>query len=115
MNIFRKINNYLSFYWFIVLYGCVLYAFIKIGRLPELGKPDPKEVISNFSIFFSLFNYSTFFILLGLILNGFYLFNMFREKNRSIDFSLYFFMMNTILWMILFFIDPYGFKEWFFD
>ena len=112
----RKLNNYLSSYWFIILYGCVLYVTIKTGKLPQYENPSPRDIIIGFTNYcFWPFNYIFSSLVLGIILNGRYIYNCLRYTKQPIDFSAKFFMVSLLLFVIHITADPFGFVEWFVD
>jgi len=115
METLRKLNNYISSYWFFLILGAVLWTYLKIGRLPFYSSPDPKEVFANFDVLFAIYNYSTFFMLLGLVLNSWFIIKNFKNIGNLFEKSTIFFFVNISFWLIEIFIDPFGFNAWFFD
>ena len=115
METIRKVNNYISSYWFFLIFSAVLWTYLKIGKLPSFSSPDPKEIFSNFKILFAIYNYSTFFMLLGIILNIWFLIKNMKNIWKVFEKSTIFFAVNISLWLIQIFIDPMGFNAWFFD
>jgi hypothetical protein len=115
METIRKINNYVSSYWFIIIFSAVLWTYLKIGKLPSFSSPDPKEIFSDFDILFAIYTYSTFFMLLGMVLNIWFLIKNLKNIGKVFEKSTIFFAANISLWLIEIFIDPMGFNAWFFD
>lgn len=112
----RKLNNYLSCYWFIILYGCVIYTAFKTGTLPQYENPSPRDIIINFDdCFFWPFNYIFCFLVAGIVLNGRYIYTCLRYTKERIDFSTRFFLASLLLFIIHITADPFGFLEWFVD
>lgn len=115
METIRKVNNYISSYWVFLILSAVLWVLLKIGKLPSFSSPDPKEIFSDFEIIFAFYNYSTFFILLGIILNIWFFIKKVENIREMYEKSTVFFTINISLWLIHIFIDPTGYNEWFFD
>lgn len=115
METIRKINNYISSYWLFLIFSTVLWVYLEIGKLPSFSSPDPKEVFPNFHILFAIYNYSTFFMLLGIVLNSWFIIKNLKNIGRIFEKSTIFFAINICLWLIEIFIDPFGFNAWFFD
>lgn len=115
METIRKINNYISSYWFFLILGAVVWVCLKTGRLPTFSSPDPKEVLANFDFLSAIYNYSTFFMLSGIVLNSWFLIKNLKCLGNLFEKSTIFFVVNFCFWLIETFIDPFGFNAWFFD
>ena len=115
METIRKANNYFSSYWIVIISYAIISTYFKIGRLPSFSSPDPKQVISSYDILFTLYNYSTFLLLLGVVFNLRFLIRSVKRQERVFEWSTIFFLFNITLWLIEIFIDPFGFNAWFFD
>jgi hypothetical protein len=120
MDKLRKVNNYLSCYWFIILYGCVLYTVFKTGKLPEYGNPSPRDVFAHFEDrYFWPFNFIFCFLVLGVYLNARHFYKLYKQnisaKSVALDFSCKFFLINLLLFITQITVDPFSLVEWFVD
>jgi hypothetical protein len=124
MDKLRKVNNYLSCYWFIILYSCVLYIVFKTGKLPEYGNPSPRDVFTDFEDrYFWPFNFIFCFLVLGVYLNAIYFYKLYKKsgvtlslsKRVTLDFSCKFFLINLLLFIAQITADPFSLVEWFVD
>lgn len=115
METIRKTINYFSSYWIVVLYGSAFYVFIKTGQFSEISRPDAPDILPHYQLLYKLFAYSTAFVVLGLILNLFFILKTMRFKIIVKDFSFIFFIINAMLWLLTLVVDYFRVLEWFLD
>jgi hypothetical protein len=115
METLRKLINYLSSYWILILGFAVSYVFVRTGELPTLSYPDPEQFVPNYHILFTLYNYSTYIMVICFALNTIYVIRMLVKKDRIAEKSILFFIIVFSLWLLEIFVDPFGFNAWMFD
>lgn len=108
--------NCLSLYWITVIYGAVIYVYFVLGYVPQYGNPDPKEIITNFYFFHTLFSTVIPYFLITLIINILFVLNIFLKTKIFRVLPSFILLLASILFFgLVMSVDPGGYLDWFLD
>ena len=112
INVAIKILCYIPFVYLISFYTFVFRSFLKIGRLPSYGNPDPKELgfTLHRAIIYTIFDLVIYGIMIFLVLIAI---TLITKKFAVKKFHLISFFIGITLIILHLFCDPLD--TWFLD